>query len=196
MAKDTRDRILEAALEIFANDGYAGTNIKDIADSVGIVKSALYRHFRCKEDIWNAVFNMMIGYYESHFGTETNIPFIPETMQELSDLTQRLLDFTIHDKKVILMRKILLTEQFRDTKVRDLASHYFLYDTEAIFARIFKKMMEKGTLRKNDAKILALTYTAPITALIHLCDREPDKEMEALKKISEFIRLFSDTYGT
>ncbi|MEE0954443.1 MAG: TetR family transcriptional regulator [Eubacterium sp.] len=37
MAKDTRNRILEASLELFAKNGYAATNVKDISDAVGIV---------------------------------------------------------------------------------------------------------------------------------------------------------------
>lgn len=195
MAKDTKERILESALDIFAQDGFAGTNIKDIADSVGIVKSALYRHFASKEEIWNAVYEMMHTYYIEHFGSVEALPKIPESTAELYETTMRMVDFTVHDKKVRQMRKIIVTEQFRHEKIRDLASNYFLYDTHDIFEKLFAGMMENGSIRKDDPGILAFAYTAPVTALIHLCDREPEKEEEAFETLDKFLKHFINEYG-
>ena len=41
MAKDTKDRILTAALEMFSRNGYAGTNIRELTASLGLVKSSM-----------------------------------------------------------------------------------------------------------------------------------------------------------
>ena len=68
MAKDTRERILAAALELFSERGYAGTNIRELSASLGMGKSSLYRHFESKEDIWNALLDEMIAYYGARFG--------------------------------------------------------------------------------------------------------------------------------
>jgi hypothetical protein len=57
-------------------------------------------------------------------------------------------------------------------------------------------MMGKGLLRKDDPKMLAFAYTSPISALIHLCDREPAKTEDAIRKIEAFSRHFIATYGT
>lgn len=195
MAKGTKEKLLESAIEIFARDGYAGANIKDIAEKVGIVKSAFYRHFESKEEIWNAVFEMMISYYDTYFGPNGRLAAVPKNTDELYEMTVRMMEFTVQDKKIVQMRRILLTEQFRDEKVRKLASHYFLYDTEAIFTKVFTAMMENGSLKKTDAATLAFAYTSPITALIHLCDREPEKLEEAVKKAQDFIRAFIEEYG-
>ena len=43
--------------------------------------------------------------------------------------------------------------------------------------------------------MLALAYTAPISALIHLCDREPEKTDDALRQIEAFSRHFVRVYG-
>ena len=45
MAKDTKERILTAALEMFSQKGYEGTNIRELAASLGLVKSGIYKHF-------------------------------------------------------------------------------------------------------------------------------------------------------
>ena len=44
MAGDTRERIMEAALRLFARNGYPGTSMSDIAAQLGITKPALYKH--------------------------------------------------------------------------------------------------------------------------------------------------------
>jgi AcrR family transcriptional regulator len=55
MAKDTRARILEVASELFIDQGYDGTSLREIADRLGFTKAALYYHFQSKEQILLAV---------------------------------------------------------------------------------------------------------------------------------------------
>ncbi len=64
-----------------------------------------------------------------------------------------------------------------------------------MFTRVFSGMMEKNLLRRDDPALLAFAYTAPISALIHLCDREPEKAEEALAQVEAFSRHFIKTYG-
>lgn len=194
MAKGTKEKILDAALVQFSEYGYSGTNIQSIADSVGIVKSALYRHFRSKEEIWIAIQDRMTEYYEQRFGSVDNLPPVPSSAEELFELTMRMVNFTIHEKNIIMVRRLLLTEQFRDERVRGLASRFFLYDTRDIFEAIFAEMMKNGVLRKDDPRLLAFSFTAPITSLIHLCDREPEKEVEVMEQIQAFARHFIEEY--
>src|SRR4051794_40052793 len=48
---DTRDRILDVALELFTENGYDGTSMREIAERLSITKPALYYHFDSKEEI-------------------------------------------------------------------------------------------------------------------------------------------------
>ena len=48
---DTRTRIQQVALELFAEQGYERTSLREIADRLGVTKAALYYHFKSKEDI-------------------------------------------------------------------------------------------------------------------------------------------------
>ena len=61
MASDTKERILEVALEMFSQNGFAGTNIRELSASLGLVKSGVYKHFESKEAIWNALLDKMIA---------------------------------------------------------------------------------------------------------------------------------------
>lgn len=51
MSGDTKERILETALELFAQSGYLGTSMSDIAKQLGITKGALYKHYKSKQEI-------------------------------------------------------------------------------------------------------------------------------------------------
>ncbi len=48
---DTRTRIQEIALELFTEQGYEATSLREIAERLGVTKAALYYHFKTKEDI-------------------------------------------------------------------------------------------------------------------------------------------------
>ncbi len=195
MANDTKERILTKALELFSQKGYEGTNINELMESVGFVKSAMYRHFDSKEAIWNALLDRLIAYYEERFGSPERLPPVPESQEELLAMTMRLVNFTVHDETVVMTRKLLTIEQFRDERARQLATKHFLTGLTEMFTHVFSGMMDKGLLRRDDPELLALSYTAPVSALIHLCDREPEKVDNALARIEAFARFFIDTYG-
>ena len=195
MAKDTKERILAAALEMFSQNGYAGTNIRELSESLGLMKSAMYRHFESKDAIWNSLLDELIAYYEARFGSTEHLPPVPDSLEELVTMTMRMVNFTIHDEKVVKSRKLLSIEQFRDERARDLATKYFLTGLRDMFTQIFAGMMDKGLLRRDDPAMLAFAYTAPISALIHLCDREPEKTEEAMLQVEAFSRHFIKKYG-
>lgn len=195
MAKDTKEKLLQAALEMFSRNGYAGTNIRELSASLGLGKSSMYRHFESKEDIWNMVIDEMEKYYEERFGSLKNMPQVPENTEELKKMSLSMIGFTIHDEKIIMTRKLLLTEQFRDERVRDVATKHFSEGLESLFTEIFKGMMENGSLKKNDPGMLAFAYISPISSLVQLCDRLPERTGEAMKKAEAFIDHFISVYG-
>ena len=195
MAKDTKERILAAALELFSKNGYSGTNIRELAASLGLVKSAMYRHFESKEAIWNALLDEMIAYYDERFGSPEHLPPVPDSLEGLVSMTMRMADLTVRDEKIVMTRKLLTIEQFRDERARALATKHFLTGLTEMFTQIFASMMEKGLIRRDDPRMLAFVYTAPISALIHLCDREPEKTEETMARIEAFSRHFIKTYG-
>ena len=195
MARDTKEKILLAALEMFSQNGYAGTNIRELAASLDMGKSSIYRHFESKEEIWNTLLDRMIAYYAERFGSPEHLPPVPDSLEGLVEMTMRMVQFTVQDEKIIMTRKVLSIEQFRDDRARALASKHFLTGLTEIFAPVFAGMMEKGLLKRDDPALLAFAYTAPISSLIHLCDREPDKMEKALRQIEAFSRHFIKTYG-
>ena len=194
MAKDTKERILSAALEMFSQYGYAGTNIRELAASLGLGKSSMYRHFESKEEIWDTLLDKLSEYYDERFGSTGNMPPVPDSADEFVAMTIRMVEFTVRDRKIVMARKLLLTEQFRDEHAGRLATKHFMTGLTDMFTRLFEGMMDKELLKKDDPAMLAFAYTEPISALIHLCDREPDKIPEALARAEAFSRHFMKVY--
>jgi TetR/AcrR family transcriptional regulator, acrAB operon repressor len=62
-AAETREQILNAALEVFSRKGYSRTTINDIAKEAGITKGAVYWHFKNKPDLLAG----MINHHETKF---------------------------------------------------------------------------------------------------------------------------------
>ncbi len=55
-ARNTRERILDSALDLFAAQGFAGTSLRQIAQAVGVRESAIYAHFESKQAIYETLF--------------------------------------------------------------------------------------------------------------------------------------------
>ena len=59
--KNTKERILDEALRLFAQSGYMGTSMNDIADRMGVTKAALYKHYKSKQEILDSILRKQHG---------------------------------------------------------------------------------------------------------------------------------------
>ena len=189
------EKIVAAAKKEFLTYGFTDASMRHIAEEAGMSASGLYKHFASKEEIWNALLDEMIAYYDEHFGSPEHLPPVPDSPEGLVAMTMRMVDFTVRDEKIVMTRKLLTIEQFRDERARALATKHFLTGLTEMFTHVFSGMMDKGLLRRDDPAMLAFAYTAPISALIHLCDREPEKTEAAIAQAEAFSRHFVKTYG-
>lgn len=193
--KSTRERIIHAALALFSEKGYDGVGVDQIANAVGIKGPSLYNHFKGKEDILNSLIETYEGYYEHNFGRSDRNQCFPASTEELITETLCRLDFTIHDPEIRMLRKLFAIEQFRNLKITELTTRYHLIDIEDLYTAIFEHMMREGLLKEDDPRILAFEFTTPITMMIHLIDREPAREEEAIHRIKRHLEHFTEIYG-
>ena len=78
----TKERILDEALTLFSENGYDGTSVEQIAEKVGIKAPSLYKHFKGKEDILNAIIDNAEAHYEESFGSDKHIGRLPESKEQ------------------------------------------------------------------------------------------------------------------
>ena len=190
----TKDRILDSALTLFSEKGYDGVGVDLIAEKAGIKGPSLYKHFKGKEDILDSLIEKVETHYRDNFGSVINPGKIPETMDELITLSLKRIEFTIHDPMIKKVRRMLAMEQFRNSRIAVLTTKYNIYIVQGIYNNIFQTMMENGIMRQSDPALLAMSFTAPISLLIQMCDRETEREQEAMERIEEFFRYFAEEY--
>src|SRR4249919_3231531 len=80
---DTRERIQSIALELFAEQGYEKTSLREIAERLGVTKAALYYHFRSKEDIVRSFVEDYRAELEEVIAWGASQPRTPETRAEI-----------------------------------------------------------------------------------------------------------------
>lgn len=187
----TKERIMYAALDLFSKKGYDGVGVDLIAENAGLKGPSLYRHFKGKEDIFNSMFELVASHYEEGFGLKQELEELPESMEELIENAMRKIQFTMHDDIIRKTRRILAMEQFRSKRMAELTSCYHLENLQRVYADIFAGMMEKGILKQENPEILALEFVSPVSLLIHMYDRQPEREEEVLDKIRKHFEYFA-----
>ena len=188
--KTNKRQILDAALTVFSQKGYYGARLRDISSLLGITKPALYKHFTGKEELWDATIDSVEQYYAAHTGAVSGVA-VPGTWEEFRELSLRQITFTLYDDTIRRVRRLLTVEQFHNSRMSALATKHFITEITDRYTKLFAGMMEAGLLPDADPALLALQYTAPITMLIHLCDREPEQETKVLETIGAHIQSFS-----
>ena len=190
----TKQRILDEALTLFAEKGYDGTGVDLIAERVGIKGPSLYKHYKGKEEILNALIDVAEERYEEMFGSEKNIGKIPKDREEFIKATMERISFTMRDPMIRKIRMLLVQEQFRNERISEVTTRHQLDGIQRMFAKIIKGMMDEGIVKNDDPELLAVELTAPAVLQIAKSDRQPQYEEECLECIERHLQHFCDTY--
>ena len=190
----TKEKILYSALELFAKKGYDGVGVDLIAENAGLKGPSLYRHYKGKEDIFNSLIDMVAYHYEEGINLANNQEGLPDSMEDLIENAMERICFTMHDDIIQKTRRILAMEQFRSKRMAELTTCYHMEKLQKMYAGIFTGLMEKGILKKDNPDILALEFISPVSMLIHMYDRQPEREEEVLDMIKKHFKHFVEVY--
>ena len=202
MAGDTKERILETALALFAQSGYLGTSKHDIEIDLGITKGALYKHYASKQEILDSIVERMNKMdYERAEAYE-----MPET--EPDGFAEAYLHTPIAKIRTYSMaqfahwtkepfssnfRKMLTLEQYRDPKLAQLYLDYQATGPTEYMAAIFRKLTDSD----DAAMQLALEFYGHMFQLNSVYDGANEKESVApmlCAHIDRFIAKIESDY--
>ena len=190
----TKERILDAALTLFAENGYDGTSVEQIANIVGIKAPSLYKHYKGKEDILNALIDSAETWYEEMFGSENNIGEVPQSREEFIKVTMERISFTMRDPIIRKTRILLVQEQFRNERISEATTRHQLDVIQRMYAKFIEGMMDEGIVKSDDSDLLAAELTAPVVLQIARSDRQPQCEEECMEYIEKHLRHFCKVY--
>jgi AcrR family transcriptional regulator len=100
--KSTRERILDAALDLFIEKGFDKTSLREIAEQLGVTKAALYYHFASKEDILMA---LHLRLHEFGFDALTQLGDQEPTPARWADLLDQVVGQMMAHRKIFLLHE-------------------------------------------------------------------------------------------
>ena len=160
--KSTKEKILEAAMDLMAQYGYNGASMRKIAKIVGVRESAIYNHFKNKEEIYAHILkNLFSTPFDDFFERKPPQEFAKRGRRYLMEYvaTFKLLAFDPKNEKLF---RIILQELMQNRAVRERFLHAFYEDNVKKLANAFFVMMQENLIRSSDPILMAQEFFAPL----------------------------------
>jgi len=156
----TKQKILKVSTTLFSELGYKGTSVRKIAKNVGIRESAIYNHYKNKEEIFLEVAK---GIFSSPFSVDNEN--IRETalrgkafLQKFA-MQYKLLSF---DKNSENMFRLLMIELFANKELREQFMSDFHNENIKVLSEAFFIMMQNNLVRSADPMMLSYEFLSTL----------------------------------
>lgn len=199
--EDTKKKILDKALELFAAQGYDSVSVGEIAQAVGIKAPSLYNHYPSKQAIFDAIVEATAKQYEADTdkadihvqNSAQDVPVFTEITEEaLFEKVRQIFEYSLHNETISRFRKMMTIEQFRSPELAALYSRRYAERLVEYHEGIFRALIAAGEIMAADPETLAMMYVSPVLTLIGICDRQPERENECLDQLKRHVYLFYD----
>lgn len=165
MSYSTSDLIKQHALQLFAQKGYFGTSLNDVASLVGIKKPSLYAHFKNKDDLYTTILQELMDTFIDRVAIDSLEIQSSSTKPLLKRLLINMIDFWKDETLGLLYKRTLL---FPEEKFRSSIHEHFLqtesYTTD-ILSNIFNKGLQNGEISPQPLEPLIDAYYCLIDGL-------------------------------
>ena len=181
MAENTKERIMETALELFAEKGYLGTSMNDIAKQLGFTKAALYKHYTGKQEILDRIVERMneMDYerakqFEMPEGNLAEIvaAYQKTPIEKVRAYSKAQFLHWTEEEFSSRFRKMLTLEQYRDPEMAQLYQKYLATGPVDYMAAIFRGLTDS----EEAAQHLALEFYGPMFLLYSVSDSGAEQE--------------------
>ena len=180
MVGETKERILETALELFAQSGYLGTSMSDIAARLGITKAALYKHYAGKQEILDRIVQRMneldaarAAAYEMPGAAPEGFAqaYLNTPLDRIRAYSTAQFDHWTREPFSANFRKMLTLEQYRDARLAQLYQENLASGPVKYMAAIFRPLTDSD----ETAMQLALDFYGPMYLLYSVYDGAADQ---------------------
>lgn len=178
---NTKENILLTALRLFARDGFEAVSVSQIAGELGMVKSALYKHYKNKRDIFDSILKRMnemdmerAKKYEMPEGDMGKIVEAYQTLplHQIKEYSKAQFLHWTQEEFSSLFRRMLTLEQYRSQEMNELYRKYLTSEPINYMKEIFLGMADD----EEEAEQLALEFYGPFYLLYSVYDGTGDKQ--------------------
>lgn len=186
----TRQAILDAALDLFADKGFFGTSLRDVATAVGVRESALYNYFAGKDALFDALLTA-----QQHSKIERLSPLadgpITDGRALLLHLATSTLSSFVEPRERKLFR-ILMSDGIRLAKVGRINLPERMSPGRERLHDIMRRLIREGWLRRADVNVLSLTFLSPL--IVWRQAHAIDADLPMIKHPRAFARQHVDQF--
>ncbi len=155
--KTTKEKIFEAAIDLFALKGFDATSMREIAETVGIKKASMYSHYKSKDEILEKIvehpLERVLAIGEAEVETEELI--VTMGIDGFMELSGETMTRWIEDPHMEKIFRIILIELYHNQQVKKL--YLELWDTAYSFWESnFNIMMKHKLIKPYDSKVLTM----------------------------------------
>ena len=181
--EDTRTKILQAALQLFARQGYDGTTTKDLAKVAGVAEGTLFRHFANKKALLIEI------------ATTGWVDILTDLLTELSEMGSYKAVSQVMRRRMFNMRKnsdlmrVCFIEAQYHPELKESIQAEVIGKMTDVAEAFFETAMEKGIYRKMDPKIVAKVFLG-IFAIAGFSEQtilDPEASPQAMQEMAEGI---------
>jgi DNA-binding response OmpR family regulator/AcrR family transcriptional regulator len=154
-----RDAIIEAAAELFADRGYEGMTMKEIARKVGIHASSIYAHFKNKEELFLQIYRSVLSGHLQLVSGHIAITDNGSTKEKLGGMLRSVVRYQLKeaDKMKIYIRLLLMPSGYFEQDTKDELLKLEQAELR-MFADIIRTGMKRGEIREGDSDALARLF--------------------------------------
>lgn len=196
---NAKNRILDAAFQLFSERGFSETSMRDIAKKVDIKAASLYNHFTGKQELLDALIERETRYVEDKLrvsGAMASPGDDPEAYADLDDgrianLVWRSYAPFFEDKRVKRLMRLLAANRYVDESWGALYRAIFVERPLAIQETIFGCLVSDGLFSPCNTRLAAAQFHGPMLMLMEAEAESRDAE--------DFCRIhtisFNDAHG-
>ena len=196
-ARDTRRLILDAALELFSEEGFAGTSMRRIARAVGVRESALYHHFPSKASLFEALLREMgPGRAERLEGLELDVLLLEGAEPLLRFIAHLFIEEWATPREQKFMR-LLMAEGPRLKETGLVQSSIGV--GQAHLGGLFAELIRRGAIRPGDTELYVIEFLGPLLMMrvMHLVLADGRPDLERLRtRASAHVHHFCESVKT
>lgn len=184
-AMTTKERILYEAMKLFSIHGFDSVSIRTIAKEVGVANSALYKHFKSKQEIFDAI----VARSKERFKQQYTVAFQSiQSQKQMKDICLLMYEFQTMDEWIVMFRRLLMMEQFKNDAIADIYNEFFVEMPVRTQEVIFQELIQKKIMKDKNARVMAIELYAPFF-LYHTAPKPIQKEL-----LEQHVEHFLETY--
>jgi len=197
----TKQKILEAAIDLFSQNGFSAVSVREITKQVGIKESALYNHYKTKDEILETIYTLFQMEQQKSLPPVEQLEGILKAVSPKDFLLQGFKSFkhAVSNPLMVKLWRILNIEQYRDSRAREMIIELTYKGTIAFLERAFQILIEQNKIKPLEPRLLAYEYQYPIFAamteylLLKLDDADTNElEQRVESHIQYFIQNVSN----